>query len=215
MNAIEEQKLFPQKMPHVGGNDDSYTDGYYTAQAMKKIKKLLPKPDAIVANARQPAEDGAQTVLMKLISQKRPKEMGDYLIANGADLTATDGAAYTVLHWAAMKDDAYFAVKAIEAGVSVDQPSNSKGTALVLACSHSSMDVFNLLMERNADVTSALAKARDDLADMVADHDGLYNDADRSRMQEMIERMENAANHTLHVHHSILQNPSSIIGVSS
>jgi ankyrin repeat protein len=85
------------------------------AEAMAKLKKLLPTPDSAVANARQPDDCGSRTVLMVAISLRMGKEVGQYLVDKGADLTVTDSSGYSVLHWASMKDDTHWVTKALEA----------------------------------------------------------------------------------------------------
>ena len=74
------------------------------AEAMAKLKELLPAPDSAVANARQPDEDGGRTVLMAAISLRMGNEVVQYLVDMGADLTAKDTSGYTALHWAARPD---------------------------------------------------------------------------------------------------------------
>lgn len=163
------------------------------AEAMAKFKKLLPTPDSAVANARQPDDCGSRTVLMVAISLRMGKEVGQYLVDMGADLTATDSSGYTVLHWAAMKDDTHWATKALEAGVGINQLTSGKQTALMFACKYQSMEVFQLLMDRGADATivepvqshTALSYARELL-------DEADSEDERQRAREMIQRLEKA-----------------------
>eukprot|EP00747_Dinoflagellata_sp_TGD_P125332 gnl/TRDRNA2_/TRDRNA2_174141_c1_seq1.p1 gnl/TRDRNA2_/TRDRNA2_174141_c1~~gnl/TRDRNA2_/TRDRNA2_174141_c1_seq1.p1 ORF type:complete len:208 (-),score=44.81 gnl/TRDRNA2_/TRDRNA2_174141_c1_seq1:33-656(-) len=163
------------------------------AEAMAKLKKLLPSLDSEVANACQPEEDGGRTVLMVVISLRMGKEVGQYLVEKGADLTAKDTSGYTVLHWAAMKDDTHWATKAMEAGVGINQLTNGKQTALMFACKYQSMEVFRLLVDRGADATivetvqnnTALSYAREVL-------DEADSEDERQRAQEMIRCLENA-----------------------
>ena len=160
-------------------------------EALNKLKKLLPSPDPQVANAKQPDDAGGRTVLMVVVSLRMGKAVGDYLIANGADVTAADPSGYTVLHWAAMKDDEYFVTKALDAGVGINQLTNGKQTALMFACKYQSVKVFKLLMDRGADASisepvgnmTALAYAKEVLQE--AD-----DDDERARAQEMISRLE-------------------------
>ena len=164
------------------------------AVALAKLKKLLPKPDPAVANARQPDEDGGCTALMAVVSLRMGNHIGDYLVEMGADLQAADRSGYTVLHWAAMKDSTHFAAKALDSGrVGVDQLTNGKKTALMISCKYQAVSVFRLLMERGADPSivepvqkqSALDYAREVLSE--AD-----DDDERQRAQEMIQGIEAA-----------------------
>lgn len=146
-----------------------------------------------VANARQPDDCGSRTVLMVAISLRMGKEVGQYLVDKGADLTATDSSGYSVLHWASMKDDTHWVTKALEAGVGIDQLTGGKETALMFACKYQSMEVFRLLMDRGADATivepvqghTALSFAREVL-------DEADSEDERQRAREMIERLEKA-----------------------
>ena len=164
------------------------------AEAMAKLKKLLPAPDSAVANVRQPESDGGRTVLMVVISLRMSTEVCQYLVDMGADVTARDSSGYTVLHWAAMKDNTHWATKAMEAGVGINQLTNGKQSALMIACKYQSMAVFRLLMDRGADATivepvqshTALSYAREVLDDADAEEE-------RQRGQEMIQRLEKAA----------------------
>ena len=79
------------------------------------------------------------------------KEAMEYLIAQGADVTAADGTGLTPLHVAAIVDVRGAARLLLDAGAAMEAKDSFGDTPLHSAAMHGSMRVLGYLLEREAD----------------------------------------------------------------
>ena len=79
------------------------------------------------------------------------REAMEYLIAQGADVSAADGTGLTPLHVAAIVDVRGAARLLLEAGAAMDAKDSFGDTPLHSAAMHGSMRVLEFLLEREAD----------------------------------------------------------------
>ena len=83
------------------------------------------------------------------------------LVAQGADVNATQPDGATALHWAAYHDDPDAAARLLRAGANANATNELGATPLWLACTNGSAAMVGHLLENGADPNGALPKGRD------------------------------------------------------
>ena len=76
------------------------------------------------------------------------REVFDFLLSNGGDLSVKDNDGRTVLHHASVRGDITIIEKCLSYGLDIESKDNDGKTALDLAACSGSLDAFRFLRER-------------------------------------------------------------------